>query len=85
VQFVTDALLKAEICTNEIADEVYLVTTTISPWRVHFVRVGARTYFNWTDPDDRAWEVAPASLTPITESAARTERQVTERLQPEAD
>jgi hypothetical protein len=70
VHFVTDALLKAEIGMNGIADEVYLVTTTTSPWWVHFVRVGARTYFDLTDPDDRAREVDPASLTPITESAA---------------
>jgi hypothetical protein len=70
VHFVTDALLKAEAGMNEIADEVYLVTSTTSPWWVHFVRVGTRTSFDLTDPDDRAWEVDPTSLTPITGSAA---------------
>lgn len=70
VHLVTDALLKAEATAGEIADEVYLVTSTISPWWVHFVRVGSRTYFDLTKPDDRAWEIDPSSLTSITDSAA---------------
>ena len=70
VHLVTDALLKAETSAREIADEVYLVTSTISPWWVHFVRVDFRTYFDLTDPDDRAWEIDPSSLSAITESAA---------------
>ena len=67
VHLVTDALLKAEAEFSRIADEVYLVTSTISPWWVHFVRVDGRSYFDLTAPDDRAWEVDPASLTSITE------------------
>ncbi|MGO9995820.1 MAG: hypothetical protein ACLPTF_25365 [Steroidobacteraceae bacterium] len=70
VHLVTEALLKAETVASGIADEVYLVTSTISPWWVHFVRVGTRTYFDLTNPDDRAWEIDPMSLTPITDSAA---------------
>jgi hypothetical protein len=68
VHFVTDALLKAEARFTAPADEVYLVTSTISPWWVHFVRVDTRTYFDLTDPDDRAWEVDPTTLVPLTDS-----------------
>jgi hypothetical protein len=70
VHLVTDALLKVETSAGEIADEVYLVTSTIAPWWVHFLRVGSRTYFDLTDPDDRAWEIDPSSLSAITEPAA---------------
>jgi hypothetical protein len=68
VHFVTDALLKVEKRFSALADEVYLVISTISPWWVHFVRVESRTYFDLTDPDDRAWEVDPATLVPFTDS-----------------
>jgi hypothetical protein len=67
VHLVTDALLTAETQLTGIADEVYLVTSTITPWWVHFVRVDGRSYFDLTNPDDRAWEIDPASLTSITD------------------
>jgi len=47
---------------------VYLVTSTLPPWWVHFVRVDGRSYFDLTNPDDRAWEIDPATLTSITNS-----------------
>lgn len=68
VHFVTDALLRAEAGFTAPADEVYLVTSTISPWWVHFVRVGTHTYFDLTDPDHRGWEVDPATLLSLTDS-----------------
>jgi hypothetical protein len=71
VHLVTNALLKAEAAQSNIADQVYLVSTMISPWWVHWVRIGKVTYFDLTHPDDRGWEVDPANLDPITESASR--------------
>lgn len=38
-------------------NEVYLVTSTGTPWRMHFVRAETRTHFDLTDSDGRAWEV----------------------------
>ena len=71
VHLVTNALLKAEAAQSNIADQVYLVSTMISPWWVHWVRVGKVSYFDLTHPDDRGWEVDPANLDPITDSACR--------------
>jgi hypothetical protein len=72
VQLVADALLKAEARFAAAADEVYLITSTISPWQVHFVRVGAVTYFDLTDPEGRAWEVDPATLPRLPTHPVRT-------------
>lgn len=68
VHLVTDALLKGEEGRTDIADEVYLVTSTITPWWLHVVRVDTRTYFELTNPDERGWEMDPTSLVNLTES-----------------
>jgi hypothetical protein len=64
--FVTDAVLKAEQTLGHVADEIYLVTTSFTPWQVHHVRVDKRTYFDLTDPDERSWDADPTGLTSLT-------------------
>ena len=64
--YVTDAVLKGEQSIESCADEVYLVSTFIEPWRGHFVRVDGSSYFDLTDPDKRSWEVDPSALLDLT-------------------
>lgn len=63
---VTSAVLEAEKTLGRAADEMYLVTTSFSPWQVHFVRVDDRTYFDLTDPDERSWDADPSELVSLT-------------------
>jgi hypothetical protein len=49
-----------------VPDEVYLVTTSLLPWRVWFLRVNARSFFDLSDPNERAWEIDPAELLRVT-------------------
>ena len=63
---VTDAVLKAEQTLGRAADEIYLVTTSFTPWQVHFLRVGDRSYFDLSDPDERSWDAHPAQLSSLT-------------------
>jgi hypothetical protein len=65
-QVVTEAVLKAEEKLARAADEIYLVSTTITPWHVYFVRVGNRSYFDLSDPDARSWDADPAQLSSLT-------------------
>ncbi len=63
---VTDAVLKSEETLGRAADEIYLVTTSFTPWQVHFVRVGDRSYFDLSDPDKRSWDAQPSQLSSLT-------------------
>jgi len=63
---VSRSLLEAEKSFTIVPDEVYLVTTSINPWYVWFIRVDRRSFFDLTDPNERAWEVDPDALVPIT-------------------
>ena len=63
---VTETLLAAETEISIRADEVYMVMTCIDQWRIYPLRVGSRSYFDITNPEDRAWEIDPAKLQDIT-------------------
>jgi hypothetical protein len=63
---VTDAVLKTEQTHGCAADEIYLVTTSFEPWQVHFVRVGDRSYFDLSNPDERSWDAHPSQLASLT-------------------
>ena len=63
---VTSAVLEAEKTLGPAADEIYLVTTSFTPWQVHFLRVDERSYFDLTDPDERSWETDPSQLVSLT-------------------
>jgi hypothetical protein len=63
---VTSAVLEAEKNLGHAADEIYLVTTSFTPWQVHFLRVDDRTYFDLTDPDERSWGADPTQLVSLT-------------------
>ena len=76
---VTEALLAAEGEITNRADEVYLVMTCTDQWRVYPLRVGDRSYFDITNPEDRAWEIDPAKLQDITSHPASTRRAEVDR------
>jgi hypothetical protein len=60
------SLIEVEKLFQLLPDEVYLVTTSLIPWRVWFLRVDGRSFFDLSDPNKRAWEVDPAGLLPVT-------------------
>jgi hypothetical protein len=63
---VTEALLLAEKDISNRADEVFLVMTCVDRWFVYPLRVNDRTYFDITDPDERAWEINSTEIADIT-------------------
>jgi len=63
---VTESLLAAEADMPNKPDEVYLVTTSYTPWYVWCVRLGRRSFFDFTTPDERAYELDPEVLIPLT-------------------
>jgi hypothetical protein len=63
---VTESLLAAEADMPNKPDEVYLVTTSHTPWYVWCVRLGRRSFFDFTTPDERAYELDPEVLIPLT-------------------
>jgi hypothetical protein len=60
------SLLHVEKSLQFVPDEVYLVTTTLIPWEVWFLRVDTRTFFDLSDPNERAVEFDPQALLPLT-------------------
>jgi hypothetical protein len=60
------SLLQVEKSLQFVPDEVYLVTTTLIPWEVWFLRVDMRTFFDLSDPNERAVEFDPQALLPLT-------------------
>jgi hypothetical protein len=64
---VTESLLAAEADMPNKPDEVYLVTTSLAPWYVWRVRLGRRYFSDFPTPDERAYEVDPEALVPLTE------------------
>jgi hypothetical protein len=71
---VTETLLTAESEIPNRADEVHLVMSCIDPWRIFPLRVGDRSYFDITNPEDRAWEIDSATLQDITKRPASARR-----------
>jgi hypothetical protein len=63
---VTESFLAAEADMSNKPDEVYLITSSYAPWYVWCVRLGGRSFFDFTTPDERAYEVDPALLVPLT-------------------
>lgn len=59
---ISNAVLAAERVVLNRPDEIYLVTTCCDPWWCWCVRVDDRTFFDFSNPDERAWEIAPATL-----------------------
>jgi hypothetical protein len=59
---VANAVLAAERVVSNKPDEIYLVTTCCDPWWCWCIRIDDRTFFDFDDPDERAWEIAPATL-----------------------
>ncbi|MGH6794930.1 MAG: hypothetical protein ACREC0_03835 [Methylocella sp.] len=59
---VAKAVLAAECVDSNKPDEIYLVTTCCDPWWCWCIRIVDRTFFDFDDPDERAWEVAPTAL-----------------------
>jgi hypothetical protein len=76
---VTETLLAAEREISNRADEVYLVMTCIDRWFVYPLRVGDRSYFDITNPEDRAWEIDSAKLQDMTKRPASTRRAEVDR------
>jgi hypothetical protein len=64
---VTESLLAAEADMPNKPDEVYLVTTSHTPWYVWCVRLGRRSFSDFKTPDERAYEVEPEALVPLTD------------------
>jgi hypothetical protein len=60
------SLLHVENSFQIVPDEVYLVTTSIIPWWVWYIRVETRSFFDVSDPNERAWEVDPTILSSLT-------------------
>jgi hypothetical protein len=65
-QVVTGVVLRSEQTLGRAADEIYLVSTSIEPWHVYFVRVGDRSYFDLSDLDERSWDAHPSRLSSLT-------------------
>jgi hypothetical protein len=63
---VCGSLLRVERSFQVVPDEVYLVTTSITPWWVWHLRVDRSSFFDLINPDDRAWDVHPSTLTSVT-------------------
>jgi hypothetical protein len=63
---VTESFLAAEADMSNKPDEVYLVTTSHAPWYVWCVGREGRSFFDFTTPDERAYEVDPELLVPLT-------------------
>lgn len=48
--------------------EIYLVSTVINPWFIYPIRIGRKWVYQSDLIRERAWEVDPAALDPITDS-----------------
>jgi hypothetical protein len=59
------AVLQVESSFQIKPDEVYLATTSIIPWVIWCLRIGNTSFFDLA-PRDRAWEVDPDILSPVT-------------------
>lgn len=63
---VAKAVLEIEKQLGDKPDEIYLVVSAFPPWWVWYVRVDSRSYFDLTDPNERAWDIDPGLLSPVT-------------------
>jgi hypothetical protein len=63
---VANALFSVEKQIGNEPDEIYFVMSAFAPWRVWFIRVAARSFFDLSDPNERAWDVDPAGLLRLT-------------------
>jgi hypothetical protein len=65
-EVVTKAVLKAEETLGRAADEIYVVSTSITPWHLYFVRVGDHSCLELSDSEEWSWDADPAQLLPLT-------------------
>jgi hypothetical protein len=65
-QHVHEALVLAERAVPNRPDEIYLVMTCGDPWWVWCLRIGDRSYYEFNEPGERAWEIDQRTLTPLT-------------------
>lgn len=63
---VGEAIRESERTVEEVPDEVYLVSTVISPWHVYCIRIDGEWIFDSDRMEARFWEVDPALLDPLT-------------------
>jgi len=63
---VADAVLNTAKATENRPDEIYLVSTVIEPWWVSCILVDNRSFFDFTEPDERTWQIDPTTLAAIT-------------------
>jgi hypothetical protein len=65
-QHVYEALALVERVVPNKPDEIYLVMTCSVPWWVWRLRVGDRSYYEFNEPGERAWEINPRTLAALT-------------------
>jgi hypothetical protein len=63
---VTESLIRVEATRPDKPDEIYLVTTSHSPWYIWRLRCGDRYFSDFTTESERGWEVDPAVLVSLT-------------------
>jgi hypothetical protein len=65
-EVVTKAVLKAEKTLGRAADEIYVVSTSSTPWHVYFVRVDDHSCLDLSDSEEWSWDTDPAQLSSLT-------------------
>jgi hypothetical protein len=63
---VAKSVLLAEKAVGNEPDEIYFLFSIIEPWSVWHIRVDTRSFFDLSKPKDRAWDVDPQTLSPLT-------------------
>jgi hypothetical protein len=63
---VAKSVLRAEKAVSNVPDEMYFLFSVIEPWSVRHIRVDTRSFFDLVNPEDRAWDVDPQTLSQIT-------------------
>jgi len=59
-------VLHAEKAVGNAPDEIYFLFSVIEPWSVWHIRIDTRSFFDLDNPDERAWEVDPKTLSQLT-------------------
>jgi hypothetical protein len=63
---VAKSVLRAEKAVGNEPDEIYFLFSAMEPWSVWHIRVDTRSFFDLLNPEDRAWDVDPQTLSPLT-------------------
>ncbi len=63
---VAKSVLRAEKAVGNEPDEIYFLFSAIEPWSVWHIRVDTRSFFDLVNPEGRAWDVDPQTLSPLT-------------------